>query len=175
MFRHHHPSMPQHFTGCIQLCSPSRQTCMTPQQNPWTTSPTPTTFSDRQQYQGWVLTISGSAHPVLGGSLSQPRPGNKRKNGLTSKLYLGAWRVPRDRVFGSRINTLPNFLSATDDNIHMLKLVQSRCNRICLVKQRGNRYLPTLPNWMENSTNAFHKACTDSKDICTIHGNIPKQ
>jgi hypothetical protein len=29
----------------------------------WTTSSTPTTLHDRQQYQGWMLTLSGSAHP----------------------------------------------------------------------------------------------------------------
>ena len=32
-----------------------------------------------------------------------------------------------------------------------------------------------LPNWMENSTNAFHKTCTDNKDVCTILENIPKE
>ena len=31
-----------------------------------------------------------------------------------------------------------------------------------------------LPNWMENSTNAFHKICTDNKDVCIVLGNIPK-
>jgi hypothetical protein len=26
--------------------------------------------------------------------------------------------------------------------------------------------------WIENSTNAYHKTCTDNKDVCTIFGNI---
>jgi len=30
-----------------------------------------------------------------------------------------------------------------------------------------------LPKWMESSTNASHKACTDNKDCCTTLRNIP--
>jgi len=31
-----------------------------------------------------------------------------------------------------------------------------------------------LPNWMDNSTSAFHKTCIYNKDVSTILGNIPK-
>jgi hypothetical protein len=61
------PSAPQHFTGCIY---PARQQgihallsespCPRPcNRNPWTTALTPTTLNDMQQYQGWILTLSG--------------------------------------------------------------------------------------------------------------------
>jgi len=36
-----------------------------PNRNPWTTSLTPTNLNgDREQYQGWMPALSGSAHPL---------------------------------------------------------------------------------------------------------------
>jgi hypothetical protein len=41
----------------------------------------------------------------------------------------------------------------------------------------NNQETPTtfilLPNWIENSTNAFHKTCADNKNVCAMLGNIP--
>jgi len=69
--------------------SPCSRPC---DRNPRTSSSTPKTFSNRQQYQGWMLTLSGSVHPIHD-SLSQPCPSHKRKNGLTSRLYSVVSRV----------------------------------------------------------------------------------
>jgi hypothetical protein len=59
------------------------------------------------------------------------------------------------------------------DDKHMLKVVQ-HATASALNNQEATITFLLLLNWMENSTNAFHKACTDSNDVCTIHGYIPK-
>jgi len=51
----------------------------------------------------------------------------------------------------------------------MLKIVQ-HATAFALHNQEATATFLLLPNWMENSTNAFH----DNKDVCTILGNIPK-
>jgi hypothetical protein len=117
MLWHHQPSAPHHFTGCIELCSSPRHTrpaespCPRPRnRNPWTTSPVPTTFNNRQQYQGWMLTLLGSAPPFCG-SLLQPCPGHKRTNGLTRRHYPGfkSYIQPiQERVFDYRLDALPH-------------------------------------------------------------------
>jgi hypothetical protein len=82
-----------------------------------------------------MLILSGSAHP-LHDSLSQPCPGHKRKNGLTSRLYPRVSRVldtaahPRDKVLGSRTDAFSTQFTEFSicqpmyDDKHMLKVVQ---------------------------------------------------
>jgi hypothetical protein len=60
------------------------------------------------------------------------------------------------------------------DNKHMLKVMQY-ATASALNNQEATATFLLLPNWMENSTNAFHKTCTDNKDVCTILENIPKE
>jgi hypothetical protein len=55
----------------------------------------------------------------------------------------------------------------------MLKVVQHAAAP-ALNNQEATATFLLLPNWMENSNNAFHKTCTDNKDVGTILGNIPK-
>ena len=55
----------------------------------------------------------------------------------------------------------------------MLKVVQ-HATASAINNQEATATFLLLPNWMENSTNAFHKTCSDNKDVCTILGNIPK-
>jgi hypothetical protein len=59
------------------------------------------------------------------------------------------------------------------DDKHMLKVVQHATSS-ALNDQGATATFLLLPNWMENSTNAFHKTCTDNKDVCTILRNILK-
>ena len=59
------------------------------------------------------------------------------------------------------------------DEKHMLKVVQ-HATASTLKNQEATATFLLLPNWMENSTNAFHKTCTDNRDFCTILRNIPK-
>ena len=70
------------------------------------------------------------------------------------------------------------------DDKHMLKVVQhataSALNNqeatatFLLYNQEATATFLLLPNRTEYSTNAFHKTCTDNKDVCTILGYIPK-
>jgi len=60
------------------------------------------------------------------------------------------------------------------DNKHMLKVVQ-HATASALNNQEATATFLQLSNWMENSTNALHKTCTDDKDVCTILGYIPKK
>ena len=53
------------------------------------------------------------------------------------------------------------------DNKHMLKVVQHAITS-ALNKQEAIDTFLLLPNWMDNNTNAFHKTCTDNKDVCTL-------
>jgi hypothetical protein len=53
-----------------------------------------------------------------------------------------------------------------DDKL-MLKVVQD-ATASALNNQEATTTFLLLPNWMENSTNAFHKTCTDNKDVCTL-------
>ena len=55
--------------------------------------------------------------------------------------------------------------------IHTLLKVVQRAIAPALNKQEATATFLLLPNWIENSTNAFHKTCTDNKDVCTY---IPK-
>jgi hypothetical protein len=57
------------------------------------------------------------------------------------------------------------------DDKHMLKVVQ-HAPASALNNQEAIATFLLLLNWMENSTNAFQKTCTENKDICTILGNI---
>jgi len=60
------------FAWCILLClssrgthpagSPCPRSCNS---NQWTSSPILTILNARQQYQGWMLTLLGSAHPIM--------------------------------------------------------------------------------------------------------------
>ena len=140
------------------------------------------TLNDRQQYQGWILALSGFAHP-LRDSLPQPCPGNKIKIGLTCKLYPELqefWTAhPRESIwFQNRCMFSTQFSGFSIchpmyDEKHMLKVVQ-HATASTLKNQEATATFLLLPNWMENSTNAFHKTCTDNKDVCTILRNIPK-
>jgi len=57
---------------------------------------------------------------------------------------------------------------------HKLKVVQHATASALNKNQEATAAFLLLPNWMENSTDAFHKSCTDNKDVCTLLGNIPK-
>jgi hypothetical protein len=59
------------------------------------------------------------------------------------------------------------------DDKHMLKVVQ-HATASALNNQEATATFLLLPNRTEYSTNAFHKTCTDNKDVCTILGYIPK-
>ena len=56
--------------------------------------------------------------------------------------------------------------SMYDDKL-MLKVVQD-ATASALNNQEAIATFLLLPNRMENSTNAFHKTCTDNKDVCTL-------
>jgi hypothetical protein len=88
----------------------------------------------------------------------------------------------RDRVFGPITDVFKHPHSSLDspsairpmyDDKHMLKVVQHATPSALNKNQEAIATFLLLPNWMENSTNAFHKICTDNKDG-TFLGNIPK-
>jgi len=56
------------------------------------------------------------------------------------------------------------------DNKFMLKVVQHATASALKIQDATATFL-LLPNFLENSTNAFHKTCTD-KDVCTILRNV---
>jgi hypothetical protein len=86
---------------------------------------------------------------------------------------------PRDRVFGSRTNVFSTQFTGfcicylMYDDKHMLKVVQ-HATASALNNQEATTTFLLLPDWMENSTNTFHKTYPDNKDICTILENIPR-
>jgi len=56
------------------------------------------------------------------------------------------------------------------DDKDVLKIVQYAT--VCALNyQEATATFLLLTNWMEISTNAFHKTCTDNKDVCTPLGN----
>ena len=59
------------------------------------------------------------------------------------------------------------------DDKHMPEVAQ-HATVSALNNQEATATFLLLPNWMENSNNAFHKTCSDNKDVCTILGNISK-
>jgi hypothetical protein len=126
-----------------------------------------------------MITLSGSAHP-LHHSVSQPCPDNKRYNGLITSRQTPElqelWTAhPRDRIIGSRADALFTQFTGFSichpmyDDKHTFKVVQ-HTTASALNNQGATATFLLLPNWMENSTNALHKACTDN----TILVNIPK-
>ena len=128
-----------------------------------------------------MLTLSGSAHP-LHDSLLQPCPGHKRMASpldFTPELQEFWTAHPRDRVLNSRTAAFSTQFTGFSichpmyHNKHMLKVVQ-HATASAINNQEATATFLLLPNWMENSTNAFHKTCSDNKDVCTILGNIPK-
>ena len=108
---------------------------------------------------------------------------------LTSRLYPRGSRVlgsPAKRQsiwFQNRcvldtvhciLHLPPTFHPMYDDK-HMLKIVQHATTSALNNQEATATFLLLrIPNWMENSTNAFHKMCTDNKDVCTILGYVPK-
>ena len=179
------------FTGCSQLCSPSRYThpaespCSRPcNRNPRITSSTPTTANDRQQYQDWILTLSAHIIRLCPPRYSQPWcPGHKRKNGLASRLYQSfksSGQPTQERVFGYRTDAFSKLFTGFSichpmyDNTHMLKVVHYATASASNNQEASASFL-LFPNWMENSTNGFHITVTDNKDVCTFLGNIPKR
>ena len=98
MLRHHYPSAPQHSTGCISLLVIEAYTPCWILLSKTLLQRSKDNFIDfhnfqwQAQYQGWMLTFSGSAHPLCDNIL-QPCPGHRRKIGLTSRLYTRASRV----------------------------------------------------------------------------------
>jgi len=54
------------------------------------------------------------------------------------------------------------------DNKHMLKVVQHATASALNNQEATATFVLLLPNWLENSTNAFHNTCADNKDVCTI-------
>jgi hypothetical protein len=56
------------------------------------------------------------------------------------------------------------------DDKHMLKVVQN-ATASALNNQEATATFLLLPNWMENSTSAFHRTCTGNKDVCALLGN----
>jgi hypothetical protein len=55
----------------------------------------------------------------------------------------------------------------------MLKVVQ-HATAPALNNQEATATFLLLPNWMESSTNALHKTCTDNKDV-HYSWNYPKE
>ena len=86
---------------------------------------------------------------------------------------------PRDRVFGSRTDAFSSQFTGFSichpmfHDEHISKVVQ-HATASALNNQEATTTLLRLPEWIKDSINAFHKTCTDSKDVCTILGNIRK-
>jgi hypothetical protein len=59
------------------------------------------------------------------------------------------------------------------DDKNMLKVVQ-HATASALNNQEASATFLLLPNWMKNSTNAFHKTCTDNEEICILSWKYPK-
>ena len=60
-----------------------------------------------------------------------------------------------------------------NEDMHTLKVVQ-HATASALNNQEATATFLLLSNWMENSTNAFHRTCTDNKDVCALLGNNSK-
>ena len=116
-----------------------------------------------------MLTLSGSAPP----SLSQPCHGHKKKNGLTSRLYPRASRVPnsppkREFLVPAQVRSphssqnSPPICHPMYDDKHMLEVVQ-HATASALNNQEATATFLLLPNWMESSTSAFTKTALTTR------------
>jgi hypothetical protein len=87
---------------------------------------------------------------------------------------------PRDGVFGNHSDALSTQFTGFSichsmyGDKQMLKGVQ-HATASALNNQEATSTFLLLPNWMGNSTSAFHKTCTDNKDVCTLLGNVPEE
>jgi len=119
-----------------------------------------------------MLTLSGSAHPIHD-SFSQPCPGHEKMASpldFTPELQ-ELWTAHlRERIIGSRTDAISTQFTGFSichpvyDDKHMLKVDQ---HATASASSPTASFL-LLPNWMENSSSAFHKICTDKKDFCTM-------
>ena len=183
ILRHHHPSAPQHFTGCVLLCSSSR--CTRPAESP---CPRPCNRNPRILHRVPRLSITGnntkaecSHHRALPSHYITAFCNHAlvTKERMASPLDLTPelqdfWTAhPRERIFGSRTDAFSVQFTGFAiyhlmyDDKHMPWLVQHAIAS-ALNNQETSFTFVLFPNWMENSNNAFRKMCTDNKIACTI-------
>jgi len=181
----------------IQLNLSSRQTrpaespCPRPcNRNPRTSSSTPTTFTVRQQYQGWVLTLSHCralpTHYMTAFRNHALVTNERMAIPLDFTLeFKEFWTAhPRDRVVSSRTDALCTQFTGFSichsmyDDKHMLKVVQHAtafalnnqvATAIFMLLPNGWKIAPTLSQNLHWQQGCLHYSWKHLKDKSALH------